>query len=67
MSLSLFHSFLSISSSVRHQRELRDEDDVFCDDEDEEREEREPKALSTLTLKLSSIAGLVLWIDWVDG
>ena len=64
MVLSLTHSFLSISSSVR---DHRDEDGVVAvgveadaEEEEEEEEEaaaaREPKILSTRTLKLSSMA-----------
>ena len=58
MVLSLTHSFLSISSSVR---DHRDEDGVVAvgveADAEEEEEAREPKILSTRTLKLSSMAG----------
>lgn len=60
MVLSLTHSFLSISSSVR---DHRDEDGVVAvgveadAEEEEEEEAREPKILSTRTLKLSSMAG----------
>ena len=63
MVLSLTHSFLSISSSVR---DHRDEDGVVAvgveadaeeEEEEEEEEAREPKILSTRTLKLSSMAG----------
>ena len=59
MVLSLTHSFLSISSSVR---DHRDEDGVVAAgvEADAEEEEaaaaREPKILSTRTLKLSSMA-----------
>lgn len=59
MVLSLTHSFLSISSSVR---DHRDEDGVMAvgveadAEEEEEEEAREPKILSTRTLKLSSMA-----------
>ena len=58
MVLSLTHSFLSISSSVR---DHRDEDGVVAvgveaDAEEEEAAAREPKILSTRTLKLSSMA-----------
>ena len=59
MVLSLTHSFLSISSSVR---DHRDEDGVVAvgveadAEEEEEAAAREPKILSTRTLKLSSMA-----------
>lgn len=58
MVLSLTHSFLSISSSVR---DHRDEDGVVAvgveaDAEEAEAAAREPKILSTRTLKLSSMA-----------
>lgn len=57
MVLSLTHSFLSISSSVR---DHKDEDGVVFvgveADAEEEEEAREPKILSTRTLKLSSMA-----------
>ena len=60
MVLSLTHSFLSISSSVR---DHRDEDGVVAvgveadaEEEEEAAAAREPKILSTRTLKLSSMA-----------
>lgn len=59
MVLSLTHSFLSISSSVR---DHRDEDGVVAvgveadAEEEEAAAAREPKILSTRTLKLSSMA-----------
>jgi hypothetical protein len=57
---SLFHSFLSIASSVRdHKPDWRDEEGCGLDEEgsglDDEEGVREPKILSTRSLKLFSI------------
>ena len=53
--LSRFHSFRSISSSVRLHRELKLEEGGSTVEEEEDAAAKEPKALSTRTLKLSSM------------
>uniref|UniRef100_A0A803RBA4 Uncharacterized protein n=1 Tax=Cannabis sativa TaxID=3483 RepID=A0A803RBA4_CANSA len=58
VSLSRFHSLLTISSSVKHHSELRVDEGVVAakavEEEEEEEVLREPNILLTLSLKESS-------------